>query len=669
MRKVILACAGLVQLLLPVNANAADEITAFRLTDFRAYLELKYRNDLIDNVATGVETEVDDTRRQIELGASTTSYVFHPKLLRMLIAGSVLSDQQTIDRERISPTQPGAILSSNFRDEVLLNLDANLQFLKDKPYPTTLSYIRTNPIVRTGVEGSFTQESERYGVDFQLRDVLPVDMSVNAFQDSSFGESLDRVIDFTSESVTVTARKNFSSGDRLSVEYENSRQVSRNGDPRRVIQETIRQAQRVAVSSTSRLGANDQLRIDQTATINRRDEPDVTDINFVPQVRWIHSDSLQTRYRYSFSQTERPQSDFRNRTEALSASLHYSPSDEVNGFIRSDFDRSTEDNRLSQDSQGLSGRANLRRYTSNGQLNISLGIGYRNNSRESHVPSIVVLEELLTFSGTAPIGLARDFVITETIVVRNETRTQTYIEGLDYRLIQIGSVTQIERLLGGSILQDESVLIDYEAETGGTFDYKQENTTFSADYKFAEYHNIFFRYLNNRQDLTSGVSTLPFNSIEAIEVGLREQLPLRLGGIRLFGEARYRRQNEDINPFDQRSLLVSVEAPLPFRMNFSASASRNIVENHFSDEDQDLDIITANLIWQARRNLSIRAEAYYDEDTGGTVLRSNSRLKFGVQWRYRRVSLRLDARHEEQEQGDFTSDHFELWLQIRRELF
>ena len=669
MRKVILACAGLVQLCLPVCATAADEVTAFRLTDFRAYLEFKYRNDLIDNEATGVETEVDDTRQQIELGASTTSYVFHPKLLRMLIAGSVLSDRQTIERERITPTQSGPILSSSTRDEVFLNLDANLQFLKDKPYPTTISYIRTNPIVRTGVEGSFTQESERFGVDFQLRDVLPVDMSVNAFQDSSFGESLDRVIDFTSESVTVTARKYFSSGDRLSVEYENSSQVSRNGDPRRAIQETIRQAQRVAVTSTARLGDGDQLRIDQTASINRRDDPDVTDINYVPQIRWIHSDSFQTRYRYSFSQSERPQSDFRNRTEALNASLHYSPSDDVNGFIRSEFDRSTEDNRLSQDSSGLSGRANFRHNTSNGQLNISLGVGYRKNARESQVPSIVVVEEPLTFSGTAPIGLARDFVITETIIVRNETGTQTYIEGLDYRLIQIGSVTQLERLIGGSILQDETVLIDYEAETGGTFDYTQENTTFSADYKFAEYHNVFFRYLNNRQDLTSGFSTLPFNSIEAIEVGLREQLPLRVGGIKLFGEARYLRQNEDINPFDQRSLLISVQAPLPFRMNFNASASRNIVENRLSDEDLDLVVYTANLTWQARRNLSIRAEGYFDEDTGGTVLRSNSRLKFGVQWRYRRVSLRLDARYEEQEQGDFANDHFELWLQIRRELF
>ena len=169
--------------------------------------------------------------------------------------------------------------------------------------------------------------------------------------------------------------------------------------------------------------------------------------------------------------------------------------------------------------------------------------------------------------------------------------------------------------------------------------------------------------------MKAGFSTLPFNSVETIEVGIREQLPLRFGGIQLSGEAKYLRQNEDINPFDQRSLLLTLQSPLPFRMNFNASASRSVVDNFFSEEDSDLVVFTAKLAWQARRNLSIRAEGYFDEDTGGTILRSSTRLKLGALWRYRKVSLRLDARYEEQQQGDLVNDHFELWLQIRRELF
>ena len=277
MRFAILTFAVLA--LWPFSVDAADEVAAFRLTDIRAFLEYRYRNSGTTNEATGFTTDVDDTRHQIELGATTTSYVYHPKLLRMLIAGSLLSDRQRIDREQVTYSPSTIDISQRRRDEVFLNVDATLQFLKDKPYPTTLSYLRDNPIVKTGVEGSFTQESERIGLDFQLLDVMPVDLSVNGYRDSSFGESLDRVIDFSSDRFSVEAKKSYSAGNRFSLDYEIFDQTSRNGDPRRTIQETIRRSQRLALKTNSRLGDNDQLRIDHTTSVNRRDNPDVTDVN------------------------------------------------------------------------------------------------------------------------------------------------------------------------------------------------------------------------------------------------------------------------------------------------------------------------------------------------------------------------------------------------------
>src|SRR5210317_2184851 len=89
-------------LLVPWTAPAAAEVAPFKLTDFWSYLELKYRLDQIDNRSTGVETDIDDTRRQVELGVSTTSYVFHPKLLQMRVAGSLLSNHQSIIRNQSS---------------------------------------------------------------------------------------------------------------------------------------------------------------------------------------------------------------------------------------------------------------------------------------------------------------------------------------------------------------------------------------------------------------------------------------------------------------------------------------------------------------------------------------------------------------------------------------
>ena len=668
MRNAILTYTLLVFLLLAFPARA-QEVAPFRVTDFWSYIELTYRLDQINNKSTGVETDIDDDRQQIELGLSSTSYVFHPKLLQMRVAGSLFSDRQSIVRELTAVPSGGVDLTRSERKDLLINLDATFQFLKEKPYPTTVTYVLDNPVVSTGAEGSFTQETERLGFELQLRDVLPFNLALNAFQDSSFGESLDRVIDNSTERMTVKVKKTFSPGNRLALDFETSVQESKNGDPRRPIQETIRETERILLTTNSLLGSGDQVRIDQTIRLHRRDEPDVTDLFFSPLVRWTHNPNWESIYRYDFSQTERPESDFENRTEALSGTIRYSPSQKFTGSIRADFDKSDEVDRLSQKAHGLSGQANIKHDTTAGQLNMSMGLGYRLDDRVSESPRVIIEEEPVAFIGSAPISLSRDFVVAGTVIVQNDTLTQTYIEGVDYLLSEIGSTTRIERIISGSILDGETVLVDYEAETGGTFEYSQVNQSLSADFRFVRFHSIFFRYYSSRQNLQSGSPTLPFNSLEAFEIGVREQIPLRSSGAQIFGEARYRRQDEDINPFDQASILLSIQAPLSPKLRMTASVSRNLVDNVFSDEDSDLTTLNANLTWQAWRNLTIRADGTYDKDTGGTVLRSNTRWKITANWRYRRISLNLDSRYRRQRQGNLDNDYYEFWLRIRRDMF
>jgi hypothetical protein len=668
MRKATLTYTALALFLL-ATVTHAQEITPFKLTDFWAYLELSYRLNQINNQSTGVETDIDDDRRQIELGVSTNSYVYHPKLLQMRIAGSLLSDRQEILRELTSMPTGSVDVSRSDRKELLLNMDASLRFLKDKPYPTTFTYVRDNPIVSTGVEGSFSQESERMGLDIQLRDVLPFRLALNASKGSAFGQSLDRVVDTSTDRVNVSARKTFSEGNLMTLDYDTSIQESRNGDPRRPIQETIRKTERFLLTSGSRFGDDDQVRFDQTLRLNRRDEPEVTDISFSPLLRWMHSPRWETIYRFDFNQSERPESNFKNRAEALNASIRYIPSQTINGLLRAEYDRSEEVGRLSQDAHGLSARANIKHASAAGRLNLTLDLGYRLDDRVSQSPRVIIEEEPVTLIGSAPIPLSREFIVVDTIVVNNDTGTQTYVEGVDYLVSVVGSTTRIERLISGSILDGETVLVDYQAETGGTFEFSQINQSISADFRFPRFHNLFFRYFNNRQNLQSGTPTLPFNSVESFEIGLREEIPIQTRGIHISGEARFRRQEEDINPFDQASLSLSVRVPLSAKANLSASASRSFVDNFFSDEDSDLTTFNANITWQALKSLTVWAEGHYDKDTGGTVLRSNTRWKAAAQWRYRRISMRVDTRYKRQRQGDLDNDNFEFWVQIRRDMF
>ncbi len=83
MREFVLTCVVLVSILLPAIASAQEEVDLFRLTSLQAFIELFYRKSITGNQATGIETDIDDFRQQIEIGVSTHSYVFHPKLLQI----------------------------------------------------------------------------------------------------------------------------------------------------------------------------------------------------------------------------------------------------------------------------------------------------------------------------------------------------------------------------------------------------------------------------------------------------------------------------------------------------------------------------------------------------------------------------------------------------------
>jgi len=357
------------------------------------------------------------------------------------------------------------------------------------------------------------------------------------------------------------------------------------------------------------------------------------------------------------------------RTETANAALRFTSKKGFGARVGANASRSTETDRLLQNSHGLSSSANYTNTSRVGQLHLSFAYNYDRNDQVSQVPQIGVIEEAIVLVGTVPVNLSRDFVIAGTVMVTNETGSQTLIEGVDYRLVEIGSRTQIERLIGGGILDGETVLVDYEVQTGGTFEYSQSGQMAGVDFKFAKYHNVFVRYRNNEQKLEAGFSTLPFNSVRSVEIGLRERLPLRWLGLQLDGELRYLHQDEDINPFEQKSVLVSLQAPLPYRLKLNISASRNIVDNLNSVEDSDMIVFSANLDWQTTRNLTVRGKVYYDEDTGGSILRNTTRGELRAQWRYRRILIQMSAKYENQQQGNIKGDSSELWLRIRRELF
>ena len=127
---------------------------------------------------------------------------------------------------------------------------------------------------------------------------------------------------------------------------------------------------------------------------------------------------------------------------------------------------------------------------------------------------------------TAAMPLARPRVIAASVVVHNWSRTQVYVEGLDYVLTLVGLTTRIQRLLGGNILAGQTVLVDYDYELGGTYSASEFNQNLNLEWAVTPFVNLYTRFNSVTPHLTSGTPTSALNTVRRVVYGARAEMPV-----------------------------------------------------------------------------------------------------------------------------------------------
>jgi hypothetical protein len=648
----------------------AQEVSLFKLTEHEGYFGLQYFLKSDDTESVGITTHMQNWTGRSDLYMNTRGYIYHPNLLEFELGGGIAFNHSEAKRTQTLQASNEAIETSSSGHELLWNMNLFMRLMKQKPYPVSLYYRRSNPLQQTGNEGDYNQLLENYGLQTQLMDVLPMNLNLAFDHNSAEGQTLDRVIDRIDDRLTFKANRFYSRGNRLEFIYELRQLESRNGDPRRELVEINRASNRAYLASNWSFGSNDQFQFSESASYSWADNPDVTTLNVAPALRWQHTPKLYSNYRYSFMQIERPEVASKSTTQSALAMVSYKPTQRLGINLSADLDKFGEAGGFSEDSHGGRGRFNYDRdLSSTSRISISGALGYQLRDRQSEIGRIDIFEEIHILVGTTPATLNRDYVVADSIVVRNETGSQTFIKGIDYQVRTLGTQTQIERLIRGSILDGETVSVDYSIETGGTFSYTIVNQNFNVDFSFARYYKLFARYSDTAQTVVEGVPTNPLNSQRLLEFGGRLDIPSRWYGLDLGGGFRLGRQMEDINPFDRLGLDAYVRAPLPYRLDLQVNLRYDRVNYRYSSEDQNLVAVNGNLSWSSRRNLRVVAEAYFEQDTGGSDLRQRTQATLRLDWGFRRLTVGAEARYNKEVQGDLKKDALSIWLRARRVLF
>lgn len=640
----------------------AEEFAPFRLTGVEGQISLRYLFDeeTVGTVGGKMLRQTRPTYEQ-EIFVQGHGYIYHPNFLKLDVGGGPVLVQQTLESDGQRDTS---------RD-TLYNFSGRLTFLEQKPYPLVLYYERLNPSVSLGLADRFRQDNTKYGLNFTLRQpVSPVLLNLDAFRLRSEGQGFSLIMDETTDQASVRAFRDYGVFGYGQILLQTIRQESRSGSPQLPIQASTTSTHNLNFDSVYTFGARRQFNLTtvssysaQEYSIAQASFPARNDFRFNSYLRWEHSDTLQSFYRYNLVSSRQGPVDTNDQSAALGVShrgKNLFTSAELHGERNQGSDFSS---RL----YGATGSLTYRRPAPLGSLQLSYGARYDRKDQESAAAQINVIGEHAILTGTTLVTLSRDFVVPSTVVVSNLGRSQIYAEGSDYQLTTVGAKTQIQRLASGGIVDGQEVLVDYAFQSGGTFGYTLLDQNVQGNWGLGRYFNLFARYRNATQKVVSGLPTLPLNSVRSTLYGARMDLPLRWWGMLVGGEVSRERQNEDIAPFQRQSYDAYSQISLPLASTLRVSGRRTHVDNLNSPQDVNLSGMTVLLQSRPWFRTTVSAEADYEKDTGGLIPRSRWNDTLRAEWRVRQLILSVEGRFAREEQGVFEREKKTIRAVLRRD--
>ena len=639
---------GLLIMISSTNLPAQEEVSAFNLTGVDGYIAARYIFDDYRR-SQGGSAETFQTRPtyEQEIKVMTHSYVYHPKLLDIDLGGGVLFAQQDFESNE----------GDSSSEDDLYNLSARLKFLKEKDYPLTLYYERSNPSVSTSQSGRFVAENTRYGLNASLREpLLPVTLTMDAFHFEAEGAGFDTTIDQVTDQASISAQKTYGNGNSLRLSVLTNDTISASGSPSLPIQQTDTSTQTTDLNAINYFGDDRRVQLTQLFTLTEQEVKqelnpliDLENTRYNANLRWFHTDKMRSFYRYYYNNSDHSDVDTTRNAATIGAS--YEPEQGLSGNVDIHGENETQDSSgLERDQYGTLLAAGYKRDITHGSIQLGVSGLYDRSDQSSDQGSAQVVDENVTLITATPVVLQQDFIISGSIVVTNQARTLTYVEGLDYQLVTIGASTEIRLSVGSRIGDGDTVLVSYKYQTGGSFALDTFNHTVFLNLKLYRYYEFFTQYRNLSHSIKSGQPTVALNDTNNIRVGARVDYPFQSGWL-VGGEVSHENHDEDISPFTRDKLTTYVESRLPYASKLRVTGRRERVENENSDEDVNLSQLIMRFTSKPWLYTRLLVEADYEKDNGGTLERRRDAQRIGLEWRFRRLLFSFRAENIEEKQG------------------
>ncbi len=661
----VILCGG------PQAPCHAQEITSFRFTGFDGYFSTSHDTDEFTTREPSFGGAASARQRQMqselrfEAFLMSHSYVYHPKFLALDIGGGPVFSLGRVQMD-------GMVNRSN---KALYNFTARASLLADKPVRGTLFYDHLNPTQSLSPGEVFTQQSDKYGLTFSLLAPLtPVPVYFEANRTHDKGSSVERVVDNRIDRLSLKLDRALWNVGTTHFGYNAQKQVSASGSSKLPIQSSHQDSQSLSVDTQLRLGKDRQYDLTnnigystQKYTLEQGNTPKLDDFRFLLNYRGVHSSKWQSFANYFFSDNRQDERATQVNSAIVGATWTAS---KISGLSTSLRNIDTRAPQFKTQTQGIDGSARYDHALPLGTGQLSYAVRYDRRTQTASGAQTAIVGERIVLNGTSPVALLQARVTTGSVVVRNASRTQVFIEGIDYVLTIIGNSTRVQSILSGSILDGEAVLVDYSFDIGGTYANTELDQNLNLNWAVTRSLSIYVRYADSAPRVTSGTPTTPLNVVKSTLVGTRADIPLGFSAeLQAGGFLERENRRETIAPYVRTAGEVYFQGGFPGIAGASFRAATRRTRVQAENVLQNVDLLGYDLMlgWHHGAGLRVTAAGFYERDRGGFEPRERRVGSLKALWRFRRLIMSMDLSRTRETQGEFTRDRTLGHLNLRRD--
>jgi hypothetical protein len=651
---ILLACAGLLPTFTAFGSE--PEFAGLQLTEVTGSVSirgLRDGNSTRLGGATAPESEQIESRQAIQLSVNTRSFVYHPNFMTLDANVGVVGQHS-----RFRFGAPGSA-SDTQATRGLYDLSLWARFLRDKPLNGSIYYEHLNPTISVGPALVMQQESTRHGLQVGwLEPWTPVPVNLEVDRQHSQGRGSGRLQDDKTDRWSLTADRAWSRKGSSRLRMDGVRMDSASGSTDLPITRTASSSLAAGLDTRLLLGSEDRYRLSSQINYGNlryergQDTPsDRKDLRGFVDLHATHSASQQSRARWDASNSD--QGALYSRLRAVSAGSTWwrdkSWSVSLDGRSEElqsvDFDQSTRSISASTDYQWV---------VAGGKAQVGYASQLTRRSQTALQALTQVFGERHLMSGLGVVAVDRPNVDVATVRVVNETRTQVFIEGRDYLLITVGSQVRLQRIVTGDILDGQTVLLDYEFATGGSYGTRQLDQSVNLFWAWSSRSSLYARWLDSSPRLVSGEPTLALNVVRGRTVGVQTEQPL--GALwSVGGTLEHENRRETILPLKR----LSADAFILWEEAFIGSGGIRIglrrQKVDYEQSLQDVDLTGWDLRYRvyAIQDVDIQADWSAEKDDGAEVVRKTELASLRARWRMRQLTMTLSVSRALEQQGQF----------------